>query len=168
MELWDRVERWLIGLFGAGALLVGTYQVIGRYVVPQYAEGWTEEVTVYLAVWAIFIATSQLVRTDGHVRPDLVLRLMPPQGQRWVECFNCIVALAFCLGLLWYGAHIVSDAWELDEHSETILAFPMWMYYSAMPTGALLMSIRYVIRLDRYLFHFDPQTMVVFSSHEHA
>ncbi|HEX3864455.1 MAG TPA: TRAP transporter small permease [Stellaceae bacterium] len=167
MALWDRIERLLIGLFGAGALLVGTYQVIGRYIVPQYASGWSDEVTVYLAVWGIFLAASQLVRTDGHVRPDLVLRLMPARMQRVVETFNCVVALVFCLGLLWFGFHIVADAWDLDERSETVLAFPMWAYYAAMPTGAALMSLRYIIRLYRYLFRFDPATMVIFAPHEH-
>lgn len=167
MELWDRIERVLIGLLGACALGVGTYQVVGRYIVPQYASGWSDEVTVYFAVWAIFIAASQLVRTDGHVRPDLVLRLLPPGGQRIAETFNCLVALAFCAGLFWFGLHIVADAWELDERSETVLAFPMWLYYSALVVGAGLMSIRYLIRLYRYLFRFDPKSMVIFPSHEH-
>ncbi len=166
MALWDRVERWLIGVLGAGALAVGTYQVIGRYIAPDFATGWSDEVTVYFAVWAIFVATSQLVRTDGHVRPDLVLRLLPVRVQRIVEIFNCLVALAFCLGLLWYGSRIVGDAWALDEHSETGLAFPMWIYYAAMPTGGLLMSLRYIIRLHRYCFRFDPKTMAIFPAHD--
>jgi len=166
MLLWDRLERLLIGLLGAGALLVGTYQVIGRYAAPQYASGWSDEVTVYCAIWAIFVATSQLVRTDGHVRPDLVLRLMRPELQRRVEIFNCLVALAFCIGLFWYGIHIVSDAFDLDERSETVLAFPMWIYYSALPTGGLLMTNRYLIRLYRYVFRFDPKTMAIFAAHD--
>ena len=141
--------------------------MVGRYIVPKYASGWSDEVTVYLAVWGIFIASSQLVRSDGHVRPDLVLRLLPPQVQRYVETFNCVVALGFCLGLTWYGVHIMVDAWNLDERSETVLAFPMWLYYAAMPTGGALMSLRYVIRLYRYLFRFDPRTMVIFAAHEH-
>ena len=58
---------------------------------------------VYLVVWGVMIISSQLVRTDGHVRPDLVLRLVRPRAQRWVETFNCLVALAFCLGMVWYG-----------------------------------------------------------------
>ena len=64
---------------------------------------------VYLIIWAIMIVSSQLVRTDGHVRPDLVLRLMGPRTQRWVEIFNCIVALIFSGALVWYG-------WEIVEH----------------------------------------------------
>ena len=37
----------------------------------------------------------------------------------------------------------------------------MWLYSAALPTGAALMSGRYLIRLYRYLFAFDPATMTV-------
>ena len=120
-----------------------------------------DEVVVYFTVWAIFIASSQLVRTDGHVRPDLVLRALPPQGQRWVECFNCCVAIAFCVGLVWCGLRIVGDSYGLGERSITGLGFPMYLYYSALLAGSSLMLCRYIIRLHRYLFRFDPATMVI-------
>jgi C4-dicarboxylate transporter DctQ subunit len=43
----------------------------------------------------------------------------------------------------------------------------MWIYYSALPVGGLLMTVRYVIRLVRYLFYFDPATMTVGHTAEH-
>ena len=159
--LWNRVERLLTGAFGLAALAIGTYGVIGRYVDQKIAFTYGEEVVVYLMVWAVFLAASQLVRTDGHVRPDIVLRLLPPQGQRWAECFNCCVAILFCTGLAWYGLQIATGSYGLDERSETGLQFPMWIYYSALPTGGALMALRYVGRLRRYLFRFDPKTMTI-------
>ena len=159
--LWDRVERFLIGLLGAMAMLIGLVQVIGRYVAPRYAISWAEEVIVYLIVWGIMLAASQLVRTDGHVRPDLVLRAVSPRIQRWMEVINCVAAIAFCAGLAWYGWSIVVTSWQLDERSLSDLQFPMWLYSAAVPTGALLMTGRYLIRLYRYLFAFDAETMTV-------
>jgi len=158
---WDRAERLLIGLLGALAMIVGLVQVVGRYVAPRYAISWAEEVIVYLIVWGIMLAASQLVRTDGHVRPDLLLRAVPPRAQRWMEVTNCIAALLFCAGLAWYGWSIVETSWQLDERSSSDLQFPMWIYSAAVPTGALLMTGRYLIRLYRYLFAFDPATMTV-------
>lgn len=35
----------------------------------------------------------------------------------------------------------------------------MWIYYLALPVGGGLMSLRYIIRLLRYAFAFDPATM---------
>ena len=165
--IWDRVERILVGLLGAVAMLVGLVQVVGRYFFPNYAISWAEEVIVYLVVWGVMIISSQLVRTDGHVRPDLVLRLAGPRGQRWMESFNCIVALIFCAGMVWYGANIVESSWMLDEHSASDFAFPMWIYYTSLPVGGLLMFLRYCVRLYRYLFRFDPATMTVGHTAEH-
>ena len=164
---WDRTERLLVGLLGAIAMLVGLVQVVGRYFFPTYAISWAEEVIVYLVVWGVMIISSQLVRTDGHVRPDLVLRLVGPKGQRRMEALNCAVALVFCAGMVWYGANIVESSWMLDEHSSSDFSFPMWIYYSALPVGGLLMFVRYCIRLYRYLFRFDPATMTVGHTAEH-
>ncbi len=165
--VWDRAERTLVGLLGALAMVVGIVQVVGRYAFPQQAISWAEEVIVYLVVWGVMIVSSQLVRTDGHVRPDLVLRAVGPRGQRWLEMFNCVVALIFCGGMVWYGCNITANALMLDEHSSTDLSFPMWIYYSALPAGGLLMAGRYVIRLYRYALHFDPATMTVGHIPEH-
>jgi C4-dicarboxylate transporter DctQ subunit len=159
--IWDTIERTIVGLLGLLAMLVGLVQVLGRYFFPQFAISWAEEVIVYLVVWGVMIISSQLVRTDGHVRPDLVLRLVPPAGQRWLEAFNCIVALAFCGGMIWYGWEIVDTSLLLDERSSSGLQFPMYIYYLSLPVGGGLMGLRYMIRLYRYLFHFDPATMSV-------
>ncbi|WP_036048103.1 TRAP transporter small permease [Bradyrhizobium sp. Tv2a-2] len=164
---WDKAERFLIGLLGLSAMLVGLVQVAGRYIAPRYAISWAEEVIVYLIVWGIMLAASQLVRTDGHVRPDLVLRAVPAGAQRWMEVLNCIAALVFCIGLAWYGWSIVATSWQLDERSSSDLQFPMWLYSAAIPTGALLMTGRYLARLYRYLFYFDSETMTVGHIPEH-
>ncbi|MCP1830357.1 TRAP-type C4-dicarboxylate transport system permease small subunit [Bradyrhizobium sp. USDA 4532] len=166
MKIWNGLELLLIGVLGAAALTVGTAQVIGRYVNKNFAFINGEEVVVYLTVWAVFLASSQLVRTDGHVRPDVVLRLLPPQGQRWVEAFNCCVAILFCGGLAYCGFQVAYVARSLDERSITGLEFPMWIYYSAILTGAVLMLLRCVIKLYLLVFRFDPATMVI-AVHDH-
>lgn len=168
LSVWDWIERTIVGVLGALAMLVGLTQVLGRYFFPEHAISWAEEVIVYLIIWGVMIISSQLVRTDGHVRPDLVLRLVGPQTQRWLEAFNCLVALTFCAGMVWYGWQIVDTSVMLEERSSTDLGFPMWAYYSAMPVGGGLMGLRYMVRFWRYLFHFDPRTMTVghIPSHE--
>jgi C4-dicarboxylate transporter, DctQ subunit len=161
LRWWDRIEETLVGLLGLVALLIGLLQVIGRYFDPARAISYAEEVIVYLIIWAIMIVSSQLVRRDGHVRPDLVLRLLPPRVLRWVEIFNCLVAIVFCGALIWYGWEIVDTSLLIDERSATDLQFPMWIYYLALPVGGALMLVRYIMRLVRFAFFFDPATMTV-------
>ena len=159
--VWDWIERTLVGVLGACAMVIAAVQVFGRYIAPGAAITWAEEVIVYIAVWAVMIIASQLVRTDGMVRPDLVLRLLRPGVQRWVEMFNCLAAMVFTFGMLWYGWRVVGTALLLDQRSSSDLQFPLWIYYLALPTGGTLMFGRYLIRLVRYAFFFDPQTMTV-------
>lgn len=166
MEIWNRIERLLIGFLGAVALVVGVMQVIGRYVDQRFAFIYGEEIIVYVTVWAVFLSCSQLVRTDGHVRPDIVLRLLPPQAQRGVEIFNCCAAIVFCIALTYCGFEISSMSFAIDERSITGLEFPMWIYYASVSAGGLLMLIRYLIRLYRYVFRFDAATMTI-AAQEH-
>jgi C4-dicarboxylate transporter DctQ subunit len=147
MKMWDRVEQALVGLLGLAALAFAVWQVVSRYFAPQQSISYAEEVIVYLMVWAIMIVSSQLTRTDSHVRPDLVLKLVPPAMARRMEAFNCVAAVVFCGALVWYGHAVVDIAWAIDEHSASDLQFPMWVYYSALPAGGTLMAIRYGVRL---------------------
>src|SRR5260370_31641464 len=128
---------------------------------------WGGEVMVDVGGWGVVMIWGQLVRTDGLVRPELVLRLVGPRGQRWMEVCNCVVALIFCAGMVWYGVLIAYSSWQLDEHSASDFGFPMWIYYTSLPAGGLLMAVRYIIRLWRYAFHFDPATMTSGHTAEH-
>jgi len=146
-KLWDRAEQTLAGLLGLAALLLALWQVVSRYFFPESAISFAEEVIVYLMVWAIMLVSSQLVRTDSHVRPDLVLNVAPLHVKRWLEVFNSLAAILFCAALAWYGWQVFGMAWRFDERSASDLRFPMWLYYAALPAGAVLMLLRYLIRL---------------------
>lgn len=161
IKLWDRIEETLVGLLGLIALAIGLWQVIGRYFDPEHAIAYAEELIVYLVIWATMIVSSQLVRHDGHVRSDLVLRKLPPQALSWVEVFNCVAAIVFCIALVWYGWQIVDTSLLIEERSLSDLQFPMWIYYLSLPIGSALMAVRYTIRLVRFAFYFDPATMTV-------
>lgn len=166
LRYWDALERWIIGILGAVALAIYIWQIVGRYISVKLAMPWGEELTVYIIIWAGLLTASQLVREDGHVRADLILRVLKVPTQRIIEIGNCVVAIVFCAALAWYGAYCTYDSYDIGERSMTSLAFPMWIYYLSLPTAATLMTIRYLARLYLYLFRFDPETMAVHSGRE--
>ena len=167
LRLWDSTEQVLAGVLGLIGLGFGLWQVLGRYLFPRQAISYAEEVIVYLIIWAVMLISSDLVGRDGHVRSDLVLRLIPRPALRWIEVLNCIVALVFCGGLVWYGWQIVDTALLLDERSATDLQFPKWIYYLSLPVGSALMFVRYLFRLARYAMFYEPDiTDVSFAAHQ--
>lgn len=166
LNLWNRIERELIGWLAATALVIATYQMVVRYFFPGLPTSWTGEIIIYLIVWSVFIAGSLLVHEDGHVRADLVLRLLPLKRQRAVEIFNTASALVFCLVLAYYGVLMTWDSYDMGERSVTALRFPLWIYYAALPTGFCLMSLRYMRRLYLYIFRYDEEHMAIHSGRE--
>jgi C4-dicarboxylate transporter DctQ subunit len=164
LRSWDKAERLAIGLLAAFGLFAALYQALTRYALPQYAEQWATETVVYALIWAVFLASSTLAGTDGHVRADLFLRLMSRRARRGVEIFNTVIALIFTIALTYYGVLIAWEGYLFDERSMTTLRFPMWIYFACVPVGAALMVLRYARRLYLLVFTQDP-TILEFDQH---
>lgn len=147
LDLWNKIELYLIGLLGAVALLLSLYVMVTRYLVPHIAIGWGEEAVVYLLVWSLWLSGSQLVYNNNHIRTDLIPHLLSDIGKRWLERFHYLVGALFCVGLFTASLEVVQFALEVNETSESSLQFPLWVYYLSIPTGLALMGIRYLQQL---------------------
>ena len=158
---WGRLEAWLTGVLAALALLLICFEVATRYFLPRYLPDWGAEFVIYFTVWAIFIAGSSLVAESRHVRADIVIRLLPAGAQRLLEVLNALAGLLFCALIAYYGYEVVEFAHRLDERSESSMLFPLYLYYLCLPVGMALMTVRFLIRLKRYVFNFDAATMTV-------
>jgi len=163
VERWNRVEIFLFGFLNLTALASAFYGVIMRYVfrAPPY---WTEEVCLYMIIWAVFLSASTLTEERGHVGATLLVEHFPMQVRRIVAVLNGIVCLGFCGIICWYGFQIVWQTYACAQKSSTALRFPLWIACLSVAVGCLLVGIRYIMRIYRLLFRF--QTSEILESHE--
>ena len=143
---WTRIEEILVGGLALAALLVCSYNVFVRYFVPRLTLEASDEVQVYLVIWAVFLALGLVTAADRHVRADLFVAMFPPVFRRRVGIFGELLGLAFALLLLGYGAAITWQTWSYGDVSTTSLRFPLWIYSAALPVGGLLMAVAYAQR----------------------
>lgn len=138
---WELLETGLTGLLIGGALALVFYTVLLRYVAPAHAPHITEELTVYIVMWAVLLACGRVTREREHVRADLVFQLMPRPWQRACDILANLAGVGFAFFLAYYGGLVAYEAWDFGDLSATQLRFPLWIYYSALPVAALLIAI---------------------------
>ena len=163
VEVWDQVEKFLVGFLVLAAVALAFYGVIMRYFF-QTAPDWIEEIVTYMIIWSVFLVASTLVKDKGHVAATLLVERFPLEIRRVLAVFNGILALGFCGIISWYGIRIVFQNYAFDARSVTSLRFPLWICYLAVAVGCTLVGIRYVIRIYRLIFQF--QRSEIMESHE--
>jgi C4-dicarboxylate transporter, DctQ subunit len=163
IKKWNQVEDFLVGFLAMVSVLCVFYGMLGRYLFKS-APDWVEEVVVYMIIWSVFLVASTLVVEKGHVAATLLVEYFPIKVRRILEIFIAILALGFCVIVVWYGFQIVFQTYSVDQRSSTSLRFPLWIPYLAVPLGCMLVGMRYLIRIYRLLFKFQVSEIV--GSHE--
>lgn len=143
----DRVVSVAAGL----ALLVVTFTIFlnaaGRYTLGMSFLG-GEELARLLTVWITFVAAYTMLREDGHVSIDLVLRVVPPGVQR---VFRGITAFIGTLTM----AYLAVRAYQLSAFSlgtgqmGTTLPVPRGLFFVPVFIGAVLMMLAFAEKLVR-------------------
>ncbi|ORE92581.1 tripartite ATP-independent periplasmic transporter DctQ [Stappia sp. 22II-S9-Z10] len=141
---WTGLEVWVTGLMVGGALALVLYTVVLRWFAPEYAPHITEELTVYIVMWAVLLAVGRVTRERRHIRADLVVTLLPRVVQTGLEILANVIGVAFAVFLARYGYAVAFEAWDFGDVSATALRFPLWIYYAALPVSAALIAIGHV------------------------
>jgi len=159
LNAWNRTEKFVTGLLAFIALIFAFYGVVMRYVFHNAPE-WTEELIMYVLIWAVLLVSSTLAEERGHVGATFVVERFPPKVLRVVEIFTGFLALSFCVLICIGGYQIVWVAYDTDERSLTSLRIYLWIAYLAIPFGGTLIGGRYIKRIYRLLFRFDPSELL--------
>lgn len=163
IEKWNQVENFLVGFLAIAAVLFVFYGMLGRYVL-RAAPDWIEEAAIYMLIWSVYLVASILVAENGHVGATFFVEHFPLKVRRTLEIFISILALGFCVIVIWYGLQIVFQIYIAGQKSSTSLRFPLWIPYLAVPVGYILVGMRYMIRMYRLIFKF--QVSEIIASHE--
>jgi TRAP-type C4-dicarboxylate transport system permease small subunit len=145
-----RLEQIVVGALALAALMVCCYNILVRYFAPAHTLDWSDEVQVYIIVWAMFLVLGVVTATDRHVKADLFVGMFRKPVQARLLLFGDLLGLAFSCMLVYYGTIITWQSYDFGDLSISSLRFPLWIYFAALPTGCLLMAIHYALRIARF------------------
>jgi C4-dicarboxylate transporter, DctQ subunit len=139
----EKIENSIITVLLFSTTILLFVNVVMRYVFKN-STTWAEEVIRYAIVWVTFIGGSVCARNKLHVGIDIFVANMPLKIKKILLILADLCSAFFCAFITFYGYQNTMLVVDTAQKSPAML-MPMWIVYMAMPLGALLMTIRFLI-----------------------
>jgi len=141
------LDRASVYVFLPVMTVIMLIEVIGRYVFNSPFI-WSLEAVNHLLIIVLLLGIPECTRTNGHIRMDLLNRLMPAWARRAVEALYALIGIAvFALIAKKAGAEI--GYLKSIPVTTEFLGLPIWLYYTGIMILSALMVLMFASRLVR-------------------
>ncbi len=128
------------------ASIVLTYSVIVRYFL-KISTDWQDEMSVFLIIGAVFMSSAAIQARRGHVAIEAISSMLSPSVNRVRLIIVDILSLLFCGFFTWKAWTLLEEAWIENFHSGSTWGPPLWVPYSLMTFGMLLLSVQILLQV---------------------
>lgn len=149
----DRAERSVVGTLTILCVAVFMYGMVARTLPSTTPSDWAEEVTAYLANWAILLSAASLASRSGHVATGLVKNLFPVAVREVLDVVAVLLTVLFCAMLFYLSLEVIDLALVMDERGPSSLRIPIVYYYLSLPVAMALVVFRYALVLIAWREH---------------
>jgi TRAP-type transport system small permease protein len=132
-----KAEDLFIILAHAGVAGLVILAVVLRYVFNDPLT-WGEELIVALFTWMVFVGAAAAVRSNMHIRIDVMAQVFRNPRMNWLNVLTVLVAIVIIVVMTWACYEQVLQ--ELVVESPMLGVSKAW-FAAAMPAGLLLMLI---------------------------
>lgn len=157
--VWRRIESRLLVNIGVVMFLLAT----GIMLIEAFSRSfldhsffWAEEAVRYLFVWAFFLNIGAAGVAGYHIRTGMLVDTLPV---RWRRVANAVVSLCgIGFGVILFVASLphLKRFYTMGMMTESNLDLPLWLLFSVVPVGAVLLGIFYLGALWTTLRGGDP------------
>jgi TRAP-type C4-dicarboxylate transport system permease small subunit len=137
-------ESYIAALLLISLTVLLTLQVVARFGFNT-GVSWSEELSRYFYVWAIYFGCVLATREDKHIRVTAQLDFLPKKLRAWIITLGDIVWIIFGGVVTYFGFQMVLSMFEYPFYSQTMGFNLMWIY-AIVPLGYALMTV-HVVRL---------------------
>ena len=147
-KLYDHFEE-ILSVTCVGVMVACLMLQVGARWFGGHGLPWTEELSRFAFLWAVFSAAALVAKHGSHVRITAQYLLMPPKYRLGFRMFTDAIWIGFNLYIAWTSWEVVSGGLEFPELSPTLKIVRSYVEM-IIPFGFVLMSWRivegYVIR----------------------
>ena len=129
-----------------GASFVLTYAVVTRYFL-HLSTDWQDEVSVFLIVGAVFMSSAAVQARRGHVGIEAIVGLLSARVNHVRQILVDIATFAFCAYFAWKSLLLLQEAVVEGYRTSSTWQPPLWVPYSLMTVGMLLLSLQVLLQV---------------------
>lgn len=142
----DRIED-IFAFLGGILLVVAVFSVVFQ-VIARYFFGlsfiWINEVNEYILLYVPFLGAAWLLRHNGHVTVDLLVRVLPPRIKKASNILVAALGIIISAVLVWYGTSVTMEAYARGTVSTTSTQLPLVYLLVIIPVGSLLLLFEFI------------------------
>ena len=136
------------------AILIIVELVFERYFF-QRAITWQNELVTMLLVASTFIGSAYVLSEKAHVSMEWIYDFMSKRNILRLKIFTSLLSLLFFLILFYFGFLMVEEAFTKNYSTGTVWDPPLWIPYSSMMIGAVLMILQYIAEIIKLTDQFQ-------------
>lgn len=114
---------------------------------------WVTEVSSYLFLYLIFLATAYALQVGQHIQVTFLLDYFSDKVRRIIDIITSIFALIFSVVLLWQSSVMTWTAFAEHWTSPTMLNAPFAYIYVIMVIGSFLLVLTFIGNIILLLSH---------------
>jgi len=109
---------------------------------------WGSEVSALILLIVFFASFPQVTRAHGHIRMDMLYRLMRPPAKRITDVLTGLSGLIFSLLLLYQSIKSSIEMYRWQERAEMI-AIPYWPFVSFAGLCGLILGVQFAVLIAK-------------------
>lgn len=142
LNIIDKAEEILISIM----MVIITVITFGNVVSRKFLHmswAFTEEITVNLLVWIVFLGASVAAKYNAHLGLSILVDILPKRISKILSLISIIAVIIF-LGILCYeGINTVKVQIGLKQMTPA-LGWPQWLFSLSVPAGSFIILIRFI------------------------
>jgi TRAP-type C4-dicarboxylate transport system permease small subunit len=151
---------WLSGVVGGALMAVIAVLMIsevGMRALFNHSLTFAWEYAAYCMGGAVFLGAAFTLRSDGHIRVNLLIENVPAAVGRLIDMLCTVIGVAVCAFLTHAMTVKLLDDLRSGSHAPTPMETPLAVSDAAIAAGLLLLTLLMVARLIRLFLREPPE-----------
>ena len=138
-----RIEEYIAAWLLIAMMAVIFWGILERFVI-RGGFGFTDELSRYISIWAVFFGGCLGVVKNAHIGVEVFVKPLPKRIQRPLAVLANIICMVFMGLAAWHGWDYFIRLSNTTQTSPAMGA-PMYLVFLAVPIGCALMCFHYLI-----------------------